>query len=207
MKCIFHLGCGILAIGSLLLLSAAPASAGQHVNLLLQGEISSDYVHGVEVDGQHGVGVGLALGIPNVASGLFKGGSHSGGASGALHIDLDFGIEVGIFYAKENYSFNDTFYSSKVVRIPGIFWLQINPEIWFGAGASLTQFQAPARPEFAAQYYGALAALRVNLMPHDGMGMALEARYLHGLQSAAIAPDSAFVDGVEAVLSIRFGSI
>ena len=79
--------------------------------------------------------------------------------------------------------------------------------VWFGGGAHLTQNQQPLPAGFDTQYIGALAALRFNLLTDSATGLALEGRYIHGLQNTALAPLSAQVDGLEGVISIRFGHI
>ncbi len=192
---------------ALLLFHSPVSHAGQRVNLLISGDISKDYVRGVDSGSTPGYGVGLSLSIPSVATGLFNKSGGSGGAKGSIGIDLDFGLEVGIFYAQEHVNFNSNALDVKVVRIPAIFWLQINRNVWFGVGAHYTQNQQPLPAGFDKNYMGALAALRFNFFDTSSTGFALEARYLHGLQNTATSPLTAQVDGIEALLSIRFGRI
>ena len=202
---VLGLNLGLLTL--FILLESQASQAGQRVNLLISGDVSKDYVRGVDSGSLPGYGAGLSLSIPGVATGLFNKSGGSGGGRGILNIDLDFGLEVGIFYAQEHMTFGNTALTAKVVRVPALLWLQINKSVWFGGGGHLTQNQDPLPAGFSRQYLGALAALRFNFMEQSATGFALEARYLHGLQNTAVAPLSAQVDGVEAVISIRFGQI
>lgn len=118
------------------------------------------------------------------------------GLSLAKFFSMKWGVETGFFIARRRYelnvvkngketiSGNDFFY----YQIPALLRLRVARYFSIGAGGYYSRFfPAVSHPGFRNDDYGLQASLRLQLLPSQSVGFALEARYSYGLQNTALS--------------------
>jgi len=189
------------------ILTTNSAHAGSPVNLLISGTYNRDTMRGSSAAGKYTTGYGVSLMTPSIGSNFFKMKRSSGGSSGAIHLDIDFGLELGIFHRNQAFDLGSGLQENVAVKIPLILWLAVNRSLWVGGGYQASKHQPGYDSSLALEHYGALAALRINLLPSSAVGLSIDGRYNRGFSNIQPAGAGAKLDSFEVVTSLRVGKL
>ena len=181
------------------------AHAASPVSLLISGTYNRDSVRGSTATGKYTTGYGFSLMTPSIVKHL--GAKKSSSNSGALQLDLDVGMEVGIYHRNQAFDFGSGLQENVAVKVPLILWITLNRSLWIGGGYQASTHQPGYDSTLPLEHYGALGALRINLLPNSALGLAIDGRYNRGFSNILPAGAGEKLDSFEFVTSLRIGRL